>query len=355
MTGLSRLAGLGGLVSALLLTAAAAHAQEAVARFGSDRDTAPLILRTTTDIAVLSPAITAFLRAHPDLGLIYEQWGSNALYAVSQADCDAGRAGADLVISSGVQQMIRLVNDRCAAAWTSDATASLPPDLRWRDEIWGISREPAVIVYNRRLVPPDEVPRSRFALLDLLRPEGSTYAGAVATYDIEESGLGYLFAFMDSQEASTFGALMETFARTGAVATCCSAEIIAGVGAGTYRIAYNVLGSYAALAARENPDLGLVLPSDYTLVLSRAAMLPGPESPRPQAGALLDFLLSGPGQSAMAQMNLVMGTSPDQIEPGDADNSVPIRLIPLSPTLLVAMDTAYETRFIARWRATFGR
>ena len=243
----------GGACLALLaaaLLAWPAPAQEAVAHFGSAHDPHPLVLRTTTDVAVLSPAIRAFLRDRPALGLTYEQWGSNALYDVTQADCAAGQAGADMVISSGVHQMIRLVNDRCASAWRSPATATLPADLRWRDEIWGISREPAVIVYNRRLVPPEAVPRSRFALLDLLRPEGTAYAGAVATYDIEESGLGYLFAFMDSQQASTFGALMETFARTGAVATCCSAEIIDGVGAGTYRIAYNVLGSYAALAAR---------------------------------------------------------------------------------------------------------
>lgn len=347
----------GGACLALLaaaLLAWPAPAQEAVAHFGSAHDPHPLVLRTTTDVAVLSPAIRAFLRDRPALGLTYEQWGSNALYDVTQADCAAGQAGADMVISSGVHQMIRLVNDRCASAWRSPATATLPADLRWRDEIWGISREPAVIVYNRRLVPPEAVPRSRFALLDLLRPEGTAYAGAVATYDIEESGLGYLFAFMDSQQASTFGALMETFARTGAVATCCSAEIIDGVGTGTYRIAYNVLGSYAALAARQNPDLGLVLPSDYTLVLARAALLPGPAAPRPEAGALLDFLLSGPGQTALAQTNLVMGLSPDQIDPGDGDLSVPIRLIPLSPTLLVAMDPAYETRFIARWRAAFG-
>ena len=70
-----------------------------------------------------------------------------------------------------------------------------------------MTREPAVIVYNRDLVSPDEAPRSRFDLIDLLRPAGSRYAGRVATYDIEASGIGYLFAFADSQQATTFGSL----------------------------------------------------------------------------------------------------------------------------------------------------
>ena len=114
------------------------------------------------------------------------------------------------MISSGVHQMVKLVNDACAAKYQSPLTRALPSALRWRDEVWGITREPAVIVYNRAGVPPVDVPRTRFDLLDLLRPADSPYAGKVATYDIEDSGLGFLFAFMDSQEATTFGALLES-------------------------------------------------------------------------------------------------------------------------------------------------
>ena len=120
-----------------------------------------------------------------------------------------------------------------------------------------MTREPAVIVYNRELVPRDEAPRSRFDLIDLLRPADSRYAGRVATYDIEESGVGYLFAFADSQQATTFGSLIEAFGRSGAIATCCSAEIIDGVAEGRYLVAYNVLGSYAldrAARTRASPS-----------------------------------------------------------------------------------------------------
>ena len=86
--------------------------------------------------------------------------------------------------------------------------------------------------YNRRLVPAAEVPNSRFALLDLMRNPGKRYLGRIATYDIERSGVGYLFAFTDSVQASTFGSLIEAMGANGAVATCCSAEIIAGVAKG---------------------------------------------------------------------------------------------------------------------------
>lgn len=325
-----------------------ATGQEAVQHFGPPEAATRITLRTTTDIAAFAPTVEAFLATRPQLGLVYEQWGSNDLYDLTQADCAAGTAGADIVISSGVHQMVKLVNDGCATPWSSEATAAVQDELSWRDEIWGVSREPAVMVYNRALVPEAEVPRTRFDLLDLLRPEVGRYTGKIATYDIEASGLGFLFAFMDSQEATTFGALMEAFARSGAVATCCSAEIIAGVAQGEYLIAYNVLGSYAEAAAQQNPNLGIIAPGDYTLVLSRAAILPGPQA-NPVAGAFLDFILSIEGQVALAKGRLIGGGMP-----GTEDEKTSAgRLIPLNPTLLVVLDKMKARRFIARWRDTF--
>jgi iron(III) transport system substrate-binding protein len=339
------------LLLCLLFAAAPAAAQEAVQVFGPADAGTRLTLRTTTDIAIFAPTVQAWLARTPDTAVTYEQWGSNDLYALTEQECAAGAPKADIVISSGVHQMVTAVNDLCAAPWHSAETAALPARLTWRDEIWGISREPAVMVYNRTLVPPDQVPRTRFDLLDLLRSEAGRYAGRVATYDIEESGLGFLFAYMDSQEASTFGALMEAFARSGAVATCCSAEIIDGVAKGKYLIAYNVLGSYAATEAVKNVTLGIVAPADYTLVLARAAILPGRVA-NPAAGAFLDFILSPDGQRTMAASHLT-GAGVES-EDGAGEGSTR-RFIPLGPSLLVASDRMKAARFIARWRATFAR
>ncbi|OIP87204.1 MAG: iron-binding protein [Rhodobacterales bacterium CG2_30_65_12] len=344
---------LAALITLIALIAAPGIAQEATRAFGPDDAPRRLTLRTTTDITIFSATVNAFLAERPDLAVDYEQWGSNDLFALTAQECAAGTPGADLVISSGVHQMVKLVNDRCAAPWRSDETATLPARLRWRDEIFGVSREPAVMVYNRALVPPEEVPRTRFDLLDLLRPEASRYAGRVATYDIEASGLGFLFAFVDAQEATTFGALMEAFARSGAIATCCSAEIIDGVARGEYLIAYNVLGSYAEAAAKQNPDLGIITPADYTLVLARAAILPGTVA-NPQAGAFLDYLLSPRGQIVMAASNLaVKGAQGDWEDPESGEDGVR-RLIVLGPELLVAHDAMTSARFIDRWRKAFG-
>ncbi|MGR3464324.1 ABC transporter substrate-binding protein [Limimaricola sp.] len=340
---------------ALVLLAAPARAQELVRDFGPEAATETLRLRSTTDIAVLGPVVEAFLDTRPGLRVAYEQWGSNPLYGLQTADCAAGRAGADLVISSAVHQMVDLVNEGCARPYRSALTAALPDALSWRDELWGVTREPAVMVYNRDLVAPAQVPRSRFDLLDLLRPTESPFRGRVATYDIERSGLGFLFAFADSTEATTFGGLMESFGRTGAIATCCSAEIIDGVAEGRFLVAYNVLGSYALARARHDDRLGVVAPQDYTLVLSRAAMIPRAAGQPRAAAQFVDFLLSEEGRRALEAALLIVrleGGDGAPIELPQASETLQ-RPIALTPALLIALDAHKRALFRARWRDAF--
>ena len=255
-------------------------------------------------------------------------------------------------MSSAVDQFVALVNDGCALPHQSVQTAALPASHNWRNELFGVTREPAVIVYNRDLVPPEEAPRSRFDLIDLLRPADSRFAGRVATYDIEASGVGYLLAFTDSQQATTFGSLIEAFARSGAVATCCSAEIIDGVAEGRYLIAYNVLGSYALTRAADDPRIAVVAPEDYTLVLSRAAMIPKGAANPTAAGLLIDFMLSDAGRAALAEQFLIARDEAGGLPEDDASLYRPIRL---TPALLLGLDGQKRASFLARWRATFSR
>ena len=331
----------------LSLSPAPLAAQEATAHFGSgDR---PFLLRSTTDIDILGPVIARFAERNPELTVTYEQWGSNALFDRSRDECRGGGAVADAVFSSAVQQMVWLVNAACATPYRSPATEALPETRRWRDELWGVTMEPAVIVYNTRLLAGDEVPRSRFALLDALRAEPDRYRGRIATYDIAESGLGFLFAYADSLEATTFGSMLEAFARVGAVATCCSAEIIGGVAEGRYLIAYNVLGSYVATAAGD--EVGTILPEDYTLVLSRGYMIPRGADRTEASGRLLEFLLTPEAQGMLAAAGLVA----DMAAPETGLAPSARRSIALTPALLVALDRNRRAQLLTRWSDAFRR
>lgn len=336
---------------------AVAAEPEAIKVYGDANAPEELVIRGTTDIALFERLLIGFVADRPNVGITYEQWNSNDLFTEAQADCAGGVDTPDMLISSAVDLQVKLVNDGCAQSYRSEATDGLAADLNWRDQLFGITREPAVLVYNSDLVPPGEAPRSRFDLIDLLRPSDSRYAGRVATYDIEASGLGYLFAQMDARQATTFGSLLEAFGRSNAVATCCSAEIIDGIVNGQYLIAYNVLGSYALARAAEARNLVVVAPEDYTLVLARAAMIPRSARQAALAGRFLDYMLSEDGQNGMAEQRLIVDfseTDPDPLvffHPTDSQSA--FRQIPLSPVLLVGLDSQKRQLFLERWRTTF--
>ncbi len=331
------------------------NAQEAVAYFGAAKDDAreTLLIHGSTDIGPFSPILEGFAAENPGLHIRYEQRSTNDIYALAAKACAEGATSADLLISSSIDQQVKLVNDGCAQPHHSPEAGSLPPWANWRDEVFGLTLELAVIVYNRSLVPPNEVPQSRFDLIDLLRPSDTVYAGRIATYDIEQSGLGYLFAFADSQQAATFGRLIEAFGRNNVVTACCSAEIIDGVASGEYLIAYNMLGSYALDRATADQRIGVIAPSDYTLVLSRAALI-ARAAPAPKlAKTFIDFALSEHGRSLLAEASLIIA-----FDRGATDdiaiiraNSSSLRPLVYSPTLLVGLDRHKRRLFLELWRS----
>ena len=204
----------------------------------------------------MKPLIEDFQKSSPDVAIDYIEYLTNELNALASEACRKEEPLGDLLLSSSVDQLLKLANDGCAEAHTSLETARVADWANWRDEVFGFTYEPAVFVYNTRLVPPAEVPRTHVELADLLRERLEYYRGRVGTYDIRLSGIGYLLAFNDARQTTTvFGRLLESMARASAVARCCTGEILEEVAKGNLYIGYNMLGSYAYEAALRHPDL----------------------------------------------------------------------------------------------------
>lgn len=317
----------------------------------------PLVIEASGDIEVIRPLIVAFQSDYPDVDVTYGDSLTNELFDRLRATCDGTGPMADLVFSSSVDHMVRLANDGCAAAYRSPETERMPDYNRWRDAVFGFSFEPAVIVYNRQKVPADDIPRNRDQLIDLIRRKPETYAGKIGTYDIAASGIGYLFGFYDAEQSSAFGRLIEALGRADARRFCCTGELLSGIESGDVLIGYNLLGSYAAARMAEGAPVGIVLPSDYTLVLSRAAFLPV-RAQNPGNGRLfLDFLLSEKGQRVAAQSFHFSekGPLPAGVEgPDKADLQGVFRPIPISPSLILVTDRQKRRQFLEQWQQAFG-
>lgn len=314
-----------------------------------------LVIASVTDMIAIEPLIKAFQKRDPGTTVIYLESTSDPLDAAATDACKKAEFFADLVVSSAVAQQVRLVNDGCAQPIRSPAIERLPDWAKWRGELVGLTLEAAVIVYNRRALAPADVPHSRFELVDLLR-RTDRFKGMVGTYDIASSGVGYLFAFEDAAQASTWGRLLESFGRNDVQLFCCTSDILDRVADGRLLIGYNVLGSYALAKQAVDPRLGIVFPSDYTLALSRAGFIPDAAENPAAARRFLAFSLSPEGIKILSERSRLLspidGAEVLSHIAGDDDES--IRPIALTPALLVAFDKAKREMFLDQWRRSVG-
>ena len=307
-----------------------------------------------TDLPAMEPVILDFQAVHPEVAVEYVELETAELYR-SVIDPQVAPA-PDVVISSAVDLQVKLVNDGYTQPHRSAATEALPDWANWRDEAFGFTYEPAVIVYNREQVPEAEVPRSRPALIRLLQEQAERYRGRVATYDIARSGVGYLFAAEDEvQSGGSFWRLMSSLGQEGVHLACCTGDVLAAIERGEVLLGYNLLGSYARARQLAGAPIGIVLPQDYTLVIARVAVIPVQARNSGLAGQFIDYLLSARGQTLIATRADLYAIMPGVRGELTADRLAaeavgPLQPITLGPALLTFLDRLKKAQFLADWR-----
>jgi iron(III) transport system substrate-binding protein len=338
----------------LLLGTPAAWAQSSNPQ-GADAQQSQLRLAVhgTANMSEIAGVLAEFRRQNPDVLLEYSEKSSTELFdaAVDRRD---GKARVDVIWSSAMDLQIKLANDGYATEYRSPEADGIPDWARWKDRAYGVTAEPVVIIYNKRLLREALVPRDHAELLRLLTEQSAVFRGRIATYDPEMSGTGLLFITQDVRITSQTWKLVAAMARAGVRLFASSDTMIDRVGTGELLLAYNVLGSYAQERAKRNPDLGVVFPADYTLLLSRIALIPESASQPKLAGRFIDLLLSRTGQRLLTQHSL--GSVRTDIKPSAATlNAVrAVRPISLSIDLLTYQDHAKRQRFIRDWRDALG-
>lgn len=255
---------------------------------------------------------------------------------------------------------IKLANDRYAETYRSPEARYLPSWAIWHDEAYGTTFEPAVFVYNKRLVAKDEIPRTHSEFLQLLTTKQEKFAGNVIMYDIEKSAVGFLFLTQDSIAMPAFWSLLKAMGACNVELEANTATMIERIASGKDLIGYNLLGSYALARAKRDPRLGVVLPTDYTLVLSRVILI-ARRARHPNAAKLwVDFVLSRRGQTVLAERSRFFSIRPDVTgEFTAATLSATLgesaRPIGVGSGLMVFLDKAKHQEIIRRWRQSLSK
>lgn len=339
---------------ALLLAPNPAMSSDAAAAGGK---ASVLTVYSTTDTIIFEPVLKDFQALNPDITVQYELLDGMPLYLRFLNDLAQGRPRADLLLSSSMDLQVKLVNDGYAARHESANSKALPAWARWRGEAFGFTFEPAVMVFNRESMAGQVLPRSRAQLLQMLKRRPQQWRGKVGTYDISKSSVGYLLASQDARQSSEFGALLETFGDAEVKVEENTSTLLDHLESGELAIGYNLLSSYTRRRIEEGAPLTIVYPQDYTLAVSRTAVLPA-SAPNPQAAhRFLEYLLSLRGQTVLATQGHLSAIRTEIKDPysqrGLADTQVgPVRPIVLGPGLLVFLDKVKKRNLLESWYRT---
>ncbi|MBO6852211.1 MAG: ABC transporter substrate-binding protein [Marivivens sp.] len=327
----------------MLLTACAATFSSAFeiedhAIFGDDKSEQRLRILSTADIEFFAPMISSYLSATPEIQIDYTVASSTE---VMRAIYDEG-ASFDLVISSAMDLQTKLANDGYALTHVPSSLPSLPDWAVWNDMVFAFTQEPAAVVISKADFAGHPVPSTRQELIAALRRDPERFYGRIGTYDVRNSGLGYLFATQDARTSETYWRLTEVMGALDAQLYCCSSDMIDDVESGKLAIAYNVLGSYAA-GRGETDRLETVLLSDFTTVMLRTVLIPRTTDQPELATAFIDHML-----------DRTYGNGPTPLQNASPDISITdaaLHRIRLGPGLLVFLDQFKSRSFLSEWES----
>jgi iron(III) transport system substrate-binding protein len=315
-----------------------------------------VVIYSALDTKAASPLVKDFNALYPDVKVEYNDMNSTELYNRFIAEVASGQGGADVMWSSAMDLQVKLVDDGQALAYASPELAKLPKWAVYKSQAYGTTYEPAVFIYNKRLVTGDEIPQDHAGFSKVIASHVDKYKGKVTTYDIEKSGVGFMFVVQDTKFFPGMKELEKGFGATSYKVYSSTGNMLEKVSSGEHLLGYNVLGSYALVRAKKDPNLGVVLPKDFTLILSRVMFI-GKKAQHPNAAKLwTDYVLSQRGQK-MIGGEVELFSMRDDVEAEYTAAKLNKQLggvvkpIPVSAEITEYLDAKKRLEFLGQWKA----
>src|SRR5260370_30798846 len=145
-----------------------------------------LLVYSVTDTALVRPLIKDFESLY-GIKVEYNDMNSTELYNRFISENAANSTSADVLWSSAMDLQVKLVNDGIIASYESPEASHVPQWAQYQKQAYGTTYEPLAIVYNKRLVPTNEMPQTRAELIKLLTPKSKKYKGKVTTSHTHKS------------------------------------------------------------------------------------------------------------------------------------------------------------------------
>jgi iron(III) transport system substrate-binding protein len=315
-----------------------------------------VVIYSTTDTAAATPLINDFKSMYPGVQVEYNDMNSTEVYNRFISERAANAGSADVLWSSSMDLQIKLVNDGGAMTYESPEAKAMPSWAVWKNEAFGTTYEPLAIVYNKRLLTGDEIPQSHADMMRVFKSHGDKLKGKVTTYDIEKSGVGFMLITQDSKYNPRFWEFVKELGTMQPRVQSSAGTMMERISSGENLLGFNIFNSYAALRAKKDPSIGIVLPRDYTLVMSRV-MFASKTAKNPNAAKLwIDYILSKRGQNIIgnqAELGSIRADVQGEMTAAGYQKTLGATLkpIPVNADLLGYLDQGKRLEFLKQWQA----
>ncbi|MBC7501015.1 MAG: ABC transporter substrate-binding protein [Herminiimonas sp.] len=319
-----------------------------------------LIIYAATDTKAAEPLIKDFNALYPGVKVEYNDMNSTEIYNRYISEVAAGGATGDVMWSSAMDLQIKLIADGYGLQYKSPELAGLPVWASMNNTGYGTTFEPAVFVYNKKLVAADEVPATHADFARIITAKLDKFKDKITTYDIEKSGVGFMFITQDARVNDKFWDVAKAMGAAHVRVQSSTGTMLERISSGENLMGYNILGSYALVRAKKDPNIGVVIPKDYTLVLSRVQFI-SKTSKNPNAAKLwVDYILSKRGQTVIANDSKLYAIRADVVgetTSSDLTKEIGAGLKPLqvNVSMLQYMDQTKRLAFLKQWKEAAGK
>ncbi len=305
-----------------------------------------------------APLVKDFNALYPRIRVEYDgESGSTETYDRYKGEIAAGKDSADVMWSSAMDLQMKLVADGYAMPYASPEAALLPLWAVYKDLAYGTTFEPVVFVYNKAQVSAAEAPQDRASFARLLNTQPDKFKGRVTSFDIEKSGVGFMFAVQDRKHDPNLGRLLAAFGAVDLRSSAGTGTMLTKVASGEYLLGYNIMGAYALTRSKNDlPGLGVVIPKDFSVVLSRVMFI-SKHARNPNAAKLWnDYVLSARGQQVIGNALELFAIRDDVDAAYTATKLAPLlhgnaKPIPLSLEITEHLDAQKYRDFTVAWKA----
>ena len=233
-----------------------------------------VVVYSATNSASADALLKDFRALYPKVQLRYHDLNSTEIYNRYLSETAANAETADVLWSGSMDLQLKLVAEGHALTLSLARVGENAEMGRARGSRLGHDLRAVGDRLQQAAVARRRACRARTPIsCACSRSEPQFFAGGkLTTYDPEKSGFAFMLMTQDEKYFPQFWELASAFGRGTGRFYPSSGTMIERITSGEHLLGFNVIGSYVVLRQRKDPDLGLVYPGDYVLVMSRVAI-----------------------------------------------------------------------------------